>query len=122
MVYVVVYGVVYGVRVLYMFYVLGISSCILLAYYANRVKMQLWLHVPYYSTKSPYILVYCTIYYCIYVVFAYLATQMSVCMVNPVCSILIFLASRWVVILVLFQARVKQAVMQRCATPDSLNG
>ena len=49
-------------------------------------------------------------------VFPYLPTRISVSMVNPVCSIPKFLASRWVVILVLFQARVKHAVMQRCAT------
>jgi len=73
------------------------------------------------TVRNPRILVYCTLYYCIYVVFHYLATQMSVCMVNSVCSIQFFLASQWFVILVLFQARVKHRVTQHCAT-DSLNG
>ena len=79
--------------------------------------MQLWLHMPYIIVQNPCILVYCTLYYCIYVVLNYLATRISVSMVNPVCSLQKNLASRWVVILVLFQARVKDAVMQRCATP-----
>ena len=77
--------------------------------------MQLWLHVPYYSTKSTYINILSK-YYCIHVVFQYFASTISLTMVIPVCSILKFLASRWVVILVLFQARVRQEGMQRCAT------
>ena len=100
---------------LYMFYVLGIISGILYEYYHNRVKMQLWLHVPYYSTKSAYTNILSK-YYCIHVVFQYFASTISLTMVIPVCSILNFLASRWVVILVLFQARAKHEGMQRCAT------
>ena len=88
----------------------------------NRVKMQLWLHVPYYSTKSPYIGILYYILLHFYVAFHYLATRMSVCgMVNPLCSILKFLASRRVDVLVLFQARVKHGVMQPSATQQTLD-
>jgi len=58
----------------------------------NSVKMQLWLHVPYYSTKSAYTNILSK-YYCIHVVFQYFASTISLTMVIPVCSILKFLAS-----------------------------
>ena len=64
---------------------------------------------------------YTVIYCCIYVVFHYLATPISVCMVNPVYSTPIFLASRRVDVSVLFQARVKHGVMQPSATQRTLD-
>ena len=81
----------------------------------NRVKMQLWLHVPYYSRKSPYIsiLSYILLHICGSSLFRYsnfsMYGQSRVQYSN-------FLASRRVDVSVLFQARVKRGVMQRCAT------